>query len=332
MGGRVCQSCGMPLYTDEILGTDSSGIRIEAYCKYCYHLGQFTQQVTMEEMIALCARYVDSTIRPIAVANMRIHFPTLRRWAKREQTQHEYHRSINRVLDYIREHLGEEIKSEKLAGIAAISPFHFHCIFKATIGETLADYVKRTRLEWVALQLQTSETQLAELAAQVGYSSEQALSRAFKNHFGLPPSAFRESFLKILFAPRVCRTAAKTIVMLAGEDNWNKLYVFATMSGLMSDATEHIEIVDGERFIPCLTVKEMRTTGTKLRFETIPEGLYAIFTCRGNPHTYYAEVVPRWLSASKYKQAACNPYLKFIDLQSDQSISEIYLPLEEQKG
>ncbi|MCD8184981.1 MAG: hypothetical protein LUD68_00530 [Rikenellaceae bacterium] len=153
MKNRVCQSCGMPLHRAEMYGTGPDGMRIEDYCVYCYQKGQFTQQVTMEQMLRLCANYVQESARDYYLARMRMQYPYLKRWARKENTQQAYYHSINRVLEHIRENLHERIDLQTLSGIARISPYHFHRIFKATIGESLAGYVQRLRLEYVAGQL-----------------------------------------------------------------------------------------------------------------------------------------------------------------------------------
>ena len=251
MNNCTCQSCGMPLEPD-IYGTDKNGFHIEDYCIYCYKDGAFTNDVTMEEMMRLCAQYVKGNSQDYAIANMKIQYPRLKRWARKEETQHAYHKSINQVLAYIQEHLSEPIDLKTLAGVAHISPYHFHRIFKSTIGESVAEYVQRLRLEYVAEQLKTSHHSLNKLAEQAGYSSEQALSRAFKKYFNLPPSVFKASFFKEKFGkellPRICRGAAeKNIIMLRetepNEKSWKKLYAYAMVNRWLSESSESLEII-----------------------------------------------------------------------------------------
>lgn len=87
---RFCQSCGMPMYTDEFLGTNSDGSFNEDYCCYCYKDGKFTQDCNMEEMIQHCLNYLDefnknsnqNFNKEEAIAQMRNFFPLLKRWKK----------------------------------------------------------------------------------------------------------------------------------------------------------------------------------------------------------------------------------------------------------
>lgn len=339
---HICQSCGMPIRTPAMFGTGEGGLPMEDYCKYCYQDGKFTEEVTMDEMIRLCARYADGNSRDAALVGMKLQYPRLKRWARKEETQHEYHKSINRVLQYIQEHLGENTDMKKLAAVANISPYHFHRIFKAIIGESHASYVKRLRLEYVAGKLQESRYSLGELAGQTGYSSEQALSRAFKKYFSIPPTAFRASFFDSKYrdelVPRVCKVAGKHVISLREEapagQSWQKLYTCAMVYGLLSEATESLEIIgENDTRRPSLTVNERIASGKHLVCSTLPEGVYAIFTHRGS-----TEGIPEltetifnyWLPGNKYERANGEAaYIKYLShpafVKPEDLLTEVYV-------
>ena len=86
---KFCQSCGMPL-TEDVLGTNADGSKNEDYCMYCYKDGKFLQDCTMEEMIELCAQFVNAVNegleKPITkeeyIGMMKSYFPQLKRWRK----------------------------------------------------------------------------------------------------------------------------------------------------------------------------------------------------------------------------------------------------------
>ena len=69
---------------------------------------------------------------------------------QRMATTQEYHQCVNRVVEYINNHLGEEIDLERLAEISHFSPYHFHRIMKAFLGEPLGAFIVRTRIETAA--------------------------------------------------------------------------------------------------------------------------------------------------------------------------------------
>src|SRR5436305_14977102 len=95
----------------------------------------------------------------------------------------EYERRVNRVMDYVQAHLAEDLTLEKLAAVAAFSPFHFHRVFAAITGETLSDFIRRIRLERAASALGLlRDTSVLEIALRYGFSSAATFARAFKAH------------------------------------------------------------------------------------------------------------------------------------------------------
>lgn len=97
----------------------------------------------------------------------------------------DYVSRINRVMDYARKHLDEDLSLEQLAAIAYFSPFHFHRIFKTLTGETLKQFVKRLRLERALYLLSHGPRPLTEVALECGFASSSDFSRSFKAHFGV---------------------------------------------------------------------------------------------------------------------------------------------------
>ena len=104
----------------------------------------------------------------------------------------EYISRVNRVVDYVREHVDEPLPIARLAHLAALSPFHFHRVFKSVSGEPLAAFVLRTRLEKAARALVANRRRSAlYIALQHGFSSAATFARAFRAHFGMAPTDWR---------------------------------------------------------------------------------------------------------------------------------------------
>ncbi|GHD65376.1 AraC family transcriptional regulator [Jeongeupia chitinilytica] len=104
----------------------------------------------------------------------------------------EYSRRMNRVLDHIDRHLDQSLELAQLADVAHFSPFHFHRVFQAWMGETLGDYLRRRRLEAAAATLAIHPDEpVLNVALGVGFGSGEAFARAFKLRFGMTPSAWR---------------------------------------------------------------------------------------------------------------------------------------------
>ncbi len=110
------------------------------------------------------------------------------------ETEAMYRRIINKTEDYIEEHLSDKILLEDVAKHANLSPFHFHRIFKQYSQETLNEFILRFKLERSAIYLIVNkEVRITDIALAYGFSESSAYTRAFKRHFLISPSEFRQS-------------------------------------------------------------------------------------------------------------------------------------------
>ncbi|MBB3159770.1 AraC-like DNA-binding protein [Rhizobium laguerreae] len=80
-----------------------------------------------------------------------------------------YENRLRRVSAYIHDHLDEELDMERLAEIACMSTYHWHRIYRAIYGETLAATVKRLRLHRAAGEIVRTELAVSEIAKRSGY-------------------------------------------------------------------------------------------------------------------------------------------------------------------
>lgn len=106
-------------------------------------------------------------------------------------TEQDYRERIVRTLVYIQNHLDGELDLDQAAAVAAFSKFHFHRIFRALVGETPAEHVRRLRLERAALRLKHSGDSVTQIAFEAGFGAHESFTRAFTEMFGSPPSAYR---------------------------------------------------------------------------------------------------------------------------------------------
>jgi len=109
-----------------------------------------------------------------------------------QRTHKEYARRINAALQLIDKDLGAEISLSRLAAAANFSPYHFHRIFTALVGEQPAQFIRRLRLEKGArLLLGDAEPTVTEVAFSCGFSSSALFCRLFKARFGVSPTQWR---------------------------------------------------------------------------------------------------------------------------------------------
>ncbi|MFC2078627.1 GyrI-like domain-containing protein [Candidatus Bipolaricaulota bacterium] len=109
-----------------------------------------------------------------------------------EIRRQEYVGRINRVMDHIRADLTGDLRLETLARVASFSPYHFHRVFKAVVGETVNMFIRRVRLQMAASQLSSNpKKSITRIATDCGFSSPSSFARDFRRTFGMSASQFR---------------------------------------------------------------------------------------------------------------------------------------------
>jgi AraC family transcriptional regulator len=102
-----------------------------------------------------------------------------------------YEERLNRVTAYIYEHLDDELDLIKLAEVAFLSPYHFHRIYRAARGETIATTVRRLRLHRAAGYLAHTTMAIADISQASGYKNIQSFTRTFNVVYRMPPARYR---------------------------------------------------------------------------------------------------------------------------------------------
>ena len=100
---------------------------------------------------------------------------------------------LRRIRVYIDAHIGEHISLDDLARQAGISRFHFARQFRLTTGESPMGYLRRVRIERSKSILQSRETTIAEVAANLGFSDQSHFTRTFGRMVGVSPGSFARS-------------------------------------------------------------------------------------------------------------------------------------------
>lgn len=100
-------------------------------------------------------------------------------------------RRIAQALSLIHRDYARDWTVAALARKTGLSRTAFAARFTALVGEPPAAYLTRWRMQAAATRLRGSTDPLGEIAEQVGYQTEAALSKAFRRHFGIAPGAYR---------------------------------------------------------------------------------------------------------------------------------------------
>lgn len=100
---------------------------------------------------------------------------------------------IDKVIEYIDQHLSGDLSLEQLAKVSTYSPYHFQRMFKGLIGETPAGYVKRMRLENAAhMLIYEPQLPITQIAFICGFSSLSYFTYSFNASFKTSPKSWRE--------------------------------------------------------------------------------------------------------------------------------------------
>ncbi len=228
--------------------------------------------------------------------------------------------NVLRAVNYMEQNLTCPISVSDVALAAAYSTFHFVRLFKALTGYTPGSYLRRRRLTESAGELAHGRRRIIEIAMDYQFQSQEAFTRAFKDCFGISPSAFRRggnSFLSgaarridelflihctevITMEPKIVkREAIKMIgLMYYGDNkNWEIPKIWEEFLPLMKKIPNSLPVHESygvcfytESFsksglfyyLAALPVSSLEEVPIELVGKTFPSCEYAVFTHKGS--------------------------------------------------
>ena len=216
--------------------------------------------------------------------------------------QKEYIYRINRVVDYIEANLDKELSLEVLAEVALFSPFHFHRIFSAFVGETINEYVKRKRLEKSAsLLMMDPDESISEIAYYCGFNSVSVFCRNFKNYFGKSAQEYRE--IMLVEKSKISQLNSKNGKL--DHSNSNYICDIESLKNIIMNKKIEIKEMESLNLIYCRHMGEFNKIGQaygKLMNWAGPRGLLS------NPNLKTVTVYhddPSVTKMEKVRQSAC---------------------------
>ena len=258
---------------------------------------------------------------------------------------------VNDVLFYIHQDISLELTGRDLAKIAAYSEQHFHRIFRQIVGESIHQYIRRTRLEYAANQLMfDTKSSVHDIANKCGFSSLSSFSRAFKSTFNMSPGEWRQHDLQTAEKPylkdpevaagyrriSMCSTPQPKIVDVPSRmaayvrhvgynrsirQAWLILNAWAhsegrhitAQFGLHHSNPAWVELTQC-RYVACMAIdKPVKVRGVVNQM-VIPGGLHAVFRLEGT----YGELLPqismileKWLPDSGFKLRSIPAYVHY---------------------
>ena len=112
------------------------------------------------------------------------------------------------IINWIEDHLTENPSLLEMADQIGYSPYYCSNRFHDIVGMTIKSYISGRRLAKATLEIRDTNERILDIAIKYGYSSQEALTRAFVNAYGCTPAAYRKnpipvplSNLQVVFFP-----------------------------------------------------------------------------------------------------------------------------------
>ena len=105
---------------------------------------------------------------------------------------YEWNEAIQQMIDWIEDNLFENPSLMQMSEQIGYSPYYCSVRFHRLTGMTIKSYIAGRRLSHAAIALRDTDERILDIAVKCGYSSQEALTRAFQTMFGCTPASYRK--------------------------------------------------------------------------------------------------------------------------------------------
>ena len=113
----------------------------------------------------------------------------------------EWLTSIRTAIDYMEEHLEDNISAQDVADRVYLSPFFLQRGFSLMTGYGIGEYIRNRRLYQAALDLKETEDKVIDIALRYCYETPESFTKAFSRFHGVTPSQVRDGAVGKVFLP-----------------------------------------------------------------------------------------------------------------------------------
>ncbi|CAM3994904.1 AraC family transcriptional regulator [Bordetella tumulicola] len=275
----------------------------------------------------------------------------------KSKTRIHYANRLEPVLQWLASHPDAAPELYHLADLACLSPYHFHRVYRALMGETVNATMLRLRMHQASVDLAGARS-MQQVAQRAGYTSQAAFNRAFGAVFGMPPGRYRHARSRP-FNPQELGMYPTTIESFAGASlvtlahsgdyqqigmTFDRLFLLASSRELIGPATRSFGVyyddpdqvpVDQLRARAGVTLPDERDVDTAV-FEpfSLPATPCAVLEYIG-PYSEieaaYHWLFSEWLPASGYETRDFPMWEEYVNDPKVTPAAElktrIYLPL-----
>lgn len=258
---------------------------------------------------------------------------------------------INDVLYFIHSDISAELPARKLAEIAAYSEQHFHRVFKSVVGESVHQYIRRSRLEFAANQLMfDTRSSVVTVATKSGFASVSSFSRAFKATFAMSPGEWRSKDLATSTPPylrdpeiaaaysriqshilprvQIIELPERHVAYVRHQGYgrsirlaWQTLVAWANVEGRsyqqqfgLHHSNPAFVGLEQCRYVACLAIDKPLLRRGMVNSMVIPGGLHAVFKLTGKYGEllpYLSKIIEQWLPSSGFKMQSTPAYVHY---------------------
>lgn len=250
---------------------------------------------------------------------------------QRQSTKEAHQEKINDALYKIHRDFGHPLHVKEIAAHVSTSVYHFNRLFYMYMGEHVHAYLRRIRLEHAAnLLLFNPHRSVLNIAQEVGFASAASFTHAFKQHFMVAPTKWREvdqdnapqstQILPLEQSPHIVRTPARTLAYVRHKGYnksiqmpWQKLLEWARQEGVPVTATmlglhhSNPRFVAREacHYVACLEVSAPCFPKGEIGIMRMPSLLCAVFSFEGKYGDFLKQmesVYYDWLPNSTFER------------------------------
>lgn len=236
----------------------------------------------------------------------------------------EWIERLNQSMNYIEEHLSDEIDYEQLGRIACCSAYHFQRMFTYMAGITLSEYIRRRKMSLAAVDLQSGDAKVVDIAEKYGYRSPTAFNRAFQGVHGIAPSSVRSEGVSVKSYPPII---FKITIKGAAEMNY-RIETKEAFRIIGVSAPLHREIQSNFNIVPKMW-QDAAINGTIQKLagmmDTPLKGLLGVSACNDEEEWKYFIAVSSTKERGEFEEyiVPASTWAVFSGTGTNQSIQEL---------
>lgn len=189
--------------------------------------------------------------------------------------------SIQNAINYIEDHLAENIDYDKVAKEAASSSFYFQRIFGILCGYSLGEYIRNRRLTLAGKELASSKTRVIDIALKYGYNSPESFTRAFTKFHGVTPADAKKNGSKLKTFSRL----SVSLILKGGSIMNYKLVEKKAFTVLEKVEAQEIDDSVNKNSIPAFWERSHQNGTVKTLLEKATDKTFIFGICYNNAPT-----------------------------------------------